>query len=93
MSKVFTYGEIGQKLSEVLGIKYLVDAKIHFPLDGLVTADVTFYVDEIQAKAIVELCSDGKWRSPPFTQEVADTTTLNTTGDYRTSKPGFTGDI
>lgn len=88
MSKVFTHGEIGKQLSEILGIKYLVDASIHFPLGDFVKADVTFYVDDIQAKAILQLCKDGKWRSPHAAGADVDTTTLDSTSRYRTYTPG-----
>lgn len=88
MSKAYSSREIGTALSEILGIQYLLDATLHFPLEGMVTANVTFYVNEVQANAVVKLCKDGKWRSEHFDQPDVDTTTMDRKSDYRTFKPG-----
>ena len=50
-------------LEEILGIERIRSVDIHIKCGELVTATVEFVLDEIQAKAVVALFGDGKWRS------------------------------
>lgn len=52
-----------KELSEILGIPALLDVDIHFGIAEVVTATAKFRLNEVQAKAIVQLCRDCKWRS------------------------------
>ena len=54
---------VTKELERIIGIPMLRDVTVHFPMHGVVSADVSFLLDEVQARAIVELCTDGKWRS------------------------------
>lgn len=66
---VCALGDIGRELSDILGIPQLRNVSIHFPLDGVISAEADFLLNEVQAKAIVKLCRDGRWRSNPQSAE------------------------
>lgn len=43
----------GKELSQILGIPNIVDATIHFPLDGTISADIKFILTDDQAKKLL----------------------------------------
>lgn len=52
MSKALTYG-YGKELSDILGIPNITDVDLHFPLDGLISADVKFLLTPEQVEKLL----------------------------------------
>lgn len=63
-------------VEEIFGIKRIRSIDVRIAYDEVVSAKVEFLLDEIQAKAFLQLCKDGKWRSPPSGNCPVETTTM-----------------
>ena len=82
------FGTQLEDVEEIFGIKRIRSVDVRIAYDECVTAKVEFLMDEVQAKAFLQLFKDGKWRSPRQDESRVETTHLGS--ERRTYAPAYT---